>query len=150
MKQIYMVIGCPGSGKSWVCNQLRELYDYMPHDDYILGEKSTALYIDAIKAMHRRALKPLLIETPFSISQIKDPLEKQGFRIVPVFIQEHPDVIRTRYRERGSGDLPYGHLSRQATYAERAKLWQSFVGTSAQVLAYLKNAAPKQEKYPWQ
>lgn len=150
--KIYMVIGCPGSGKSWVCEQLRDCFDYVPHDDYAMGVKGTSLYIEAIIAMHRYARKPLLIETPFSISQIKDPLEAKGFHINPVFIQEHPDVIRKRYRARGSGDLPAGHLSRQKTHKERADKWQSFQGTSNEVLAYLKNAAPpaKLESYPWQ
>src|SRR3981189_320255 len=119
MKQIYMVIGCPGSGKSWVCEQLKNLYDYVPHDNYLMGSKSTSLYIEAIIAMQKGARKPLLIETPFSVSQIKDPLEKRGLRITPVFIQEHPDVIRKRYRERDGTDIPAGHLSRQTTYAER-------------------------------
>lgn len=148
--RIFMVIGCPGSGKSWVCEQLRDRFDYVPHDDYAMGVKSTLLYVEAIIAMHRDARKPLLIETPFSVSQIKEPLEAKGFHITPVFIQEHPDVIRDRYRARGSGDLPAGHLSRQKTYAKRATEWQSFQGTSNEVLDFLKNAAPARERFPWE
>lgn len=142
---IYLVIGCPGSGKSWVCEQLRDQYAYVRHDDYLNGG-----YLDAIKTIHKVTTKPLLIETPFSISQVKDPLEKAALPVVPVFIQEHHDVIRKRYRERGSGDLPAGHLARQLTYRQRAQLWQSFQGTSQQVLEYLKNAAPLviEEKFP--
>lgn len=145
MKQIYMVIGCPGSGKSWVCEQLTNEFHYVRHDDHLTG------YVGAITRQMQIATKPVLAETPFSISQIKNPLEASGFNVTPVFIQELPDVIRDRYRKRGSGELPDGHLTRQTTYMARALEWQSFHGTSAQVLAYLKNAAPKQpEKFPWQ
>lgn len=144
---IYLVIGCPGSGKSWVCEQLRDQYEYVPHDSYL----NNALHIEATVRAAKTATKPLLIETPFSVSQIKDPLEK-GFRVVPVFIQEHHEVIRKRYKERGSGDLPAGHLARQLTYRQRAQLWQSFQGTSQQVLEYLRNATPLviEEKFPWE
>lgn len=148
---VYMVVGCPGSGKSWVCGQLREHFDYMPHDDYMMGSKSRQLYTEAILAMHRSGTrKPLLIETPFSMSQLIDPLEKAGVCVTPVFIIEKHDVIRERYRKRGSGEIPAGHLSRQLTYEQRAHEQQAFRGTSAQVLAYLKNLAPLQEhRYPW-
>lgn len=148
---IYMVVGCPASGKSWVCRQLRRQYDYLPHDDYMMGSKSTSMYVEAIKAMHRDARKPLLIETPFSVSQIKDPLEKLGFRVVPVFILEKPDTLRKRYKAREGKDIPAGHLSRQATYAQRAMDWQAFQGTSNHVLEYLKNAVPAAESaWPWE
>lgn len=142
---IYMVIGCPGSGKSWVCNQLADRFEYMKHDDY----PNHTAYVSAISL--RNNTKPLLIETPFSVSQIKESLEKKGFVIVPVFIQEHPDVVRQRYREREGKEIPAGHLSRQNTYAERATAWQAYSGTSAQVLDYLRNAAkPANFKFPWE
>lgn len=147
MTQIYMVIGCPGSGKSWVCAQLTKQYQYVRHDSFIGGD-----YVAEIAQQAKTATKPLLIETPFSISQVKDPLEKLDFRVTPVFIQEKPDVLQRRYREREGKDIPAGHLSRQATYAERAAAWQSYRGTSNEVLAYLQNAAPpvKSELFPWE
>lgn len=144
MKQIYMVIGCPGSGKSWVCEQLRDRYHYVSHDDYL-----DMSYLSAIVRESATAKKPLLVETPFSISQLKDPLEKKGYSVTPVFIQESGDVIRIRYLKREGKPIPPGHLSRQQTYAERARLWYSFVGTSEEVLAYLKNAVPW-KKMPWE
>lgn len=144
---IYMVIGCPASGKSWVCEQLASVFNYVRHDDYTSA--SEAAYVKAIVANAKVSTKPLLIETPFSVSQIKDPLEKQGLRVVPVFIQEPHDVLKQRYLARMGTDIPAGHLTRQETYAKRATEWQSFRGTSVEVLAHLKNAAPRQ-KFPWE
>ncbi len=144
VNRIYMVIGRPGSGKSWVCEQLRNQYRYVRHDDYI--ERN---YVNEIIGEARIDGKPLLIETPFSVSQIKDPLEAKGFHVTPVFIKEDFDVVRKRYQKREGKPIPEGHLTRQNTYAERAKLWQSYIGTSAEVLAYLRNAAPR-EKMPWE
>lgn len=149
VNQIYLVVGCPGSGKSWVCEQLRDRFDYVRHDDYTSADEGA--YVRAIIRQSKIANRPLLIETPFSVSQIKDPLEKQCFRVTPVFIQEAHDVIRARYLARGSGDIPAGHLTRQDTYAKRAREWQSYMGTSAEVLAFLQNMAPApKERFPWE
>lgn len=145
---VYMVIGCPGSGKSWVCRQLTEQYYYVPHDDH-MGKNSNR-YIAAIVSASKIAAKPLLIETPFSVSQIKEPLEAHDYHVTPVFILEQPEVISQRYLGREGHPIPAGHLSRQQTYRERADKWQSYRGTSAEVLAYLKNAVPAVRKWPWE
>jgi hypothetical protein len=130
---VFMVIGCPGSGKSWVCEQLKDRFHYVPHDAFLgVG------YLRAIDKQLRIATKPLLIEAPFSISQIKDPLERAGFTVTPVFIQEAHAVIRARYRAREGKDIPPGHLTRQHTYQQRANLLGAFQGTSSEVLTHLK------------
>lgn len=136
MKKAYMVIGCPGSGKSWVCDQLKELFDYVHHDLFIGMAGDT--YVTEIVKRSASAKRPLLIEAPFSISQIKDPLEKLGFQIEPVFIQEDLSVITERYLKRENKEIPKGHLTRQQTYNSRAQEWGSFRGTSDQVLEHLK------------
>jgi hypothetical protein len=136
-----MVIGCPGSGKSWVCDQLKDKFDYVHHDLFIGMAGDT--YVREILNRSKSATKPLLIEAPFSISQIKDPLEQMGFKITPVFIQEQPQVITDRYRARERKDIPKGHLTRQETYKQRAQEWKAFQGTSSQVLEHLKGQLNK-------
>jgi hypothetical protein len=131
-----MVIGCPGSGKSWVCDQLKDRFHYVHHDLFV--GMAGGVYVAEIVRQSKIATRPLLIESPFSVSQIKDPLERLGFQITPVFIQEDPAVIRGRYRARERKEIPTGHLTRQITYKQRADTWRAFQGTSSQVLAHLK------------
>lgn len=139
MKPVYLVIGCPGSGKSWVCDQLTGLYTYVHHDLYV---KMTGItYLHAILDAAKTSAKPLLTEAPFSISQTKDPLQEAGLQVFPVFIQEAPTVIAERYFQREKKPIPKGHLTRQQTYAERAQLWGAFSGTSAEVFEHLKKIA---------
>jgi hypothetical protein len=145
MNQVYMVVGCPGAGKSWVCNQLTRQYEYVPHDTY----KDSNAYIAAIVRQSKIATKPLLIETPFSISQLKEPLEKHDYRVTPVFIIEDPKTVRDRYRARESKPIPEGHLTRQIIYEARAIEWNAYRGTSAAVLAFLQAAVPQQPRFPW-
>jgi hypothetical protein len=155
MKHAYLVIGVPCSGKSWVCEQLKDRFEYVRHDDHISGD-----YLNSIVLKSATATKPLLIETPFSVSQIKDPLEKKGFNITPVFILETPEVLNMRYREREGTPIIPGHLTRQETYRQRAELWNSYRGTSEEVLRYLEamaNMEPAREavieieqKWPWE
>ncbi len=141
-KPVYLVVGVPCAGKSWVCEQLDGLYSYVRHDDHIGG--------DYPAAVHGRTLlttKPVLAETPFSMSQIVEPLEKYGHKVVPVFIIEPEDVLRQRYRARERKDIPAGHLSRQKTYANRAREGRHLTGTSNEVLKILQNIA---WKWPWE
>jgi predicted ABC-type ATPase len=132
MKTVYLVVGVPGSGKSWVCNQLKDQFDYVPHDLYPKG------YIEAIQEYSKIALKPLLIETPFSVSKIVEPLTAKGFEVTPVFIIETVDVTSERYLKREGKPIPQGHLTRIATYIQRAIDLNAVWGTSEEVLTYLK------------
>jgi hypothetical protein len=143
-KQIILVVGVPCAGKSWVCEQLDGLYSYVRHDDHIGGD-----YVAAIRGRTLLTTKPVLAETPFSMSQIVEPLQARGLEVKPVFIIEHPDELRARYLAREGKPIPAGHLSRQKTYEQRSKDTGAFRGNSAAVLEYLKRRAPP-EKWPWQ
>lgn len=138
--KLYMLVGCPGSGKSWVANQMKSKMDYIAHDNFI---KTPTTYLNHILShlKDKKGDSPLLIETPFSISQLKEPLESRGVDVECVFIQEQDQVIRSRYETREGKPIPSGHLTRQQTYAERAKTTGSFHGTSNQVLDYLNSKA---------
>lgn len=131
MKNVIAVVGCPGSGKSWVCNQLKDKYHHLPHDNFI--------GLDYVKAiLDAESPKELLIEMPFSISKIKEPLEKAGVKVITIFIIEPHKVLEERYAARDGKVIPKGHLTRQATYEQRANESKSFKGTSAEVLEHLK------------
>jgi predicted kinase len=141
-KKIFMVVGCPGSGKSWVCEKLSGKFQYVRHDDNPKG------YVPEIVRQAKTATKPLLIETPFSVSQIKEPLEKQGFEVVPLYIQERPEVIRERYQKREGKPIPEGHLTRQQTYRQRAAEQGAFSGSSTEILQRLSQT--QTERFPWE
>jgi uridine kinase len=136
-KPIYLVVGVPGSGKTWVCEQLKEKFDYLKHDDYIsAGQKA---YVHAAGRLADFSEKPVLIETPFSVSQIYEPLMRQGYRVIPVFIIETDEVVSKRYKDREGKDIIPGHLSRVRTYIDRAREMKCFSGTSSEVLSHLRS-----------
>lgn len=137
-KTIYMLVGSPGTGKSYVAEHLKNEFEYVPHDN--VGFYGGAKYLQEITKKSQSAKRPILIETPFSMSQLKEPLEKQGHKVVPVFIQEAEHTVAQRYKSRGKL-MPAGFQARQKTYAERAKAGGHFQGTSDQVLQYLKKIA---------
>lgn len=137
MQTVYLVIGVPGSGKTWLCRQLGHKFDHVPHDDYI-GPKQHGVYAKAITEKAKTAQRPILAEAPFSISEIKLPLEAANVKVVPVFVIETPEVLNERYRRREHRLLPMGHLTRQVTYINRCTELKAFRGTSSEVLAYLQ------------
>lgn len=133
---VYLVVGCPGSGKSWICSRLVGLLEFIAHDDFI--GKGNNKYPEAIIRAARTSPRPVLCETPFSVSQLLEPLAKAGCRVVPVFIVEKFAVIAKRYREREGREIPLGHLNRQNTYRTRAMELKAFMGTAEEVLLHLK------------
>lgn len=134
--KVYLLVGVPGVGKSWVAEQLKDRFDYVRHDDFI-GAHASA-YVDQIFERSITAGKPVLAEAPFSVSQTKEPLEEYGVDVVPVFILEDEEVLSRRYESRDGAAIPTGHLTRQRTYASRASEWGSFRGTSAETLEHLR------------
>lgn len=129
-KSSYLIVGAPGSGKTWIGNQLKDQFDYLPHDDY----PNPKVYISAIKRLMQFNTKPILIETPFSVSVYTEALT-----VTPVFIIETPEVTKQRYESRENKPIPQGHLSRIETYRQRAAELNAFSGTSEEVLKYLKS-----------
>jgi hypothetical protein len=132
-KNITLLVGVPGSGKTWATNQLSDKYHVVANDAHIGKDYAAAI----VEAAHT-ANKPVLCEAPFSISQVKDKLQSRGFRVKPVFIIEADNVLQQRYSSREGRNIPQGHITRQRTYRQRAADGGHFAGTSSQVLEHLK------------
>ena len=143
MTDVYLIVGVPASGKSWLCDQLRNRFEYVPHDETI-HLKDPEAYLETIHAMSFEALKPLLIEAPFSMG-IEGELSALGYNVTPVFVIEEPSVLRHRYELRGRHEdhIIKGHLSRQDTFRKRAQLRQAFAGNSTEVLEHMRGIKKK-------
>jgi ATP-dependent Lon protease len=132
-KIIYLVVGCPGVGKTWVCKQLEGKFLYVAHDDH----PDEGLYTNFLAAA-AEGEKPVVGEIPFGLSKIQAALEESGIHVIPVFILEREKTIEARYWMREKREIPKGHLTRQKTYAARARELSAFAGTAEEVLAHLK------------
>jgi hypothetical protein len=132
MKPVFLVIGVPGSGKTWVCEQLTEKFDYVPHDP---GWETHLLRL--LKAA-RKGDKPVISEVPFGERDLIASLRSKGVKVKPIFVVEKPEVAASRYQRREGKPIGKGHLKRAATMAQRAARWGAFSGTSTEVLRHLK------------
>lgn len=154
MKTIYLVIGVSGSGKSWILRQLADKFTYIPHDrcwehpdakpdeglDPKWGPKgSKSTHLKEISENAKKSEKPVITEVPFAERQLREDLEAQGFRVIPVFVVEDSDVVQKRYESREGKPIPKAALSRAKSIIERAREWRAFYGTSSEVLDHLKN-----------
>lgn len=142
MKKIYLIIGTPGSGKTWVIDQLKDKFTVCPHDKIDENGNYKRFtddeYIHDIDVSARTSSNPVLCETPFSISKLYDPLVKKGHDVTPLFIIERPEVTAQRYYVREGMAIPKGHLTRIETYKQRAKEMKAKTGTSTEILIHLK------------
>lgn len=139
-KTIYLLVGAPASGKTWVCNQLEDKFHLIHHDGYIYLKQPGA-YVKDILKQAPDAKKPVLIEAPFSMTQTTEPLERAGYKIEPVFIIEDENTHSSRYLKREKKKIPQGHITRTQTYLKRAKDGNHFYGNSSEVLEHMKKIA---------
>lgn len=131
--EVKFIVGAPCAGKSWLCSRLGEKFTYIPHDFY----KNHDLYWQAIVRIDETSEKPLLIESPFSVSTLKASLDVHRAKYEIVFVDVEPELARERYLIREHKIIPQGHLTRIQTYRTRAKEMSCFIGDSAKVLDYL-------------
>jgi hypothetical protein len=134
-QRLYLLCGVPGSGKTWVMNQVRTLYNAVDHDDFI-GQ-------DLVQAVLQRASsgeldkRPMLVDCPFAERELRGRLERAGFSVVPIFIVEPTHVVQDRYMKREGKPLPRPSVTRAATILQRVHEWNAPRGTSEQVLDWL-------------
>lgn len=133
MKPIVLVVGCPGSGKSFVCEAVRGQYLYVPHDLY--KEREYPIYL--LKSVSRE--KPVIGEIPFGLSKIEQACAR-GTKVIPVFLYEKEALLHERWDRRGNvtASTRTGHLTRQETYRERASALGAFSGSSSELIEHLR------------
>lgn len=134
---IILLVGVPGSGKTWVCDRVKDSYHIIKHDEYLDGG-----YLAAIMAAARCIAKPILVETPFSMSAFMEPLCEEGLAVMPIFVIASESDLERNWDTRGT--KPHarkGHLTRQNTYMARAESHGAFCGNSSDVLNHLNSLA---------
>lgn len=126
---VYFLCGASGSGKSWVANQLLDKYEYISYD----GNSKK----DHIILLSTLSPKPKLYDPTFKISTL---IKRHSdiFDIKPVFIYEDLEILKQRLLSRG-GEVTSTLEKRNDTMKKRHAKYGGFIGTSAEVLEFLKN-----------
>lgn len=137
MQKVFLLVGVPGSGKTWVVDRIKDKFHIVQNDDYI--NEGSDSYIEAIKDAARESKQPVIAEAPFSMMRVLEPLQEEGIDTECVFIIEDPEVLAERYFKRSKNEIPKGHLTRMNTFAQRAKAMGAFSGNSTQVMEHLRN-----------
>lgn len=125
---IYLLIGCSGSGKSWVCNQLTDKFTYVSYD----GVRKK----NHIPGLLAYSDKPKLYDPPIKISTFFKR-HSSRFNIICVAILESDEVVKSRVESRG-GKWTLGLVKRNATIVKRAQKYSCYSGTSQEILHYLQ------------
>lgn len=132
MQPVYLICGVSGSGKSWICRQLTEKFEYIPHDEHFTNHARVIIETALI------AKRPVITESPFGERVLREQIEKRGIPVIPYFVIEAPEVVRIRYYARERKALPKAAETRATTIRNRAREWNAPAGKSAEVLEMLK------------
>ena len=128
---VYMLIGAPASGKSWVANQLLDQYDYVSYDK---NRKK-----DHLQLLANPSDKDKLYDPTFKISTMIRR-HSDEFNFIIVCIHESEDVLRDRIASR-NGQWTDTILKRNEQVRKRYEKYGNggIIGTSNEVLEYLKS-----------
>lgn len=143
-KPIVLLCGVPGSGKTWVIDQLdQDNYFHIPHDKF--SHEKIVRY--ALQIQCDLNIKRIIIDCPFAERSLRQKLEDQHLTVIPVFIVETPETIRIRYMNR-EGHLPSQNiLTRAETIMDKVLEWKAYYGTSKEVLDYLTKFKDIEKSY---
>lgn len=130
---IYLLCGVPGSGKSWVINQLKDKYTHVPHDEY-----SRSKLVSIVFELGVRATQSLIIDCPFNERSLREELESNGLKVTPIFIVERPEVVMERYTKREGKAPTKNVITRATTIMNKVVEWDAKYGTSTEILKYFK------------
>ncbi len=135
-KDIFLICGVPGSGKTWVSEQLKDQYEYVPHDKHPIES-----YGSVLASAAKTATKPIIAECPFRMSQLIEELKAKNVSVNPYFIVEMAKTVRERYEKRESKPIPKQHISAIGKLRGTADKYKAITGTSDEIHRYLKGAA---------
>lgn len=142
MQPVYLICGVSGSGKSWVCGQLKDKFTYVRHDQFFEGPTvdhrlGTKRYLEALN-LATNGSQPVVTECPFAERDLREKLEKLGIKVIPYFVIEAPDLVRARFRAREGKEPGKNVITRAVTIRKRADEWKAPFGNSTAVLNMLK------------
>jgi len=127
---IYLLIGAPSSGKSWVASQLQDKFTYISYD----GNRKK----EHINLLSSPSDKPKLFDPTFKISTLIRR-HSDMFNFIIICIRETEEVLRERMTLR-NGRWTNTILKRNEQVKKRYEKYGNggFIGTSSEVLEYLK------------
>lgn len=132
MVRVYLVIGVPGAGKTWVCEQLVDRFSYVARDS------DWDRHLERLLKAAKSADRAVVSEVPFGESGLIEALKLAGIDVRCVYVVEPPLVLTERMRRRGKRLPTHGELKRARGHTEKAFNEHVFSGTSEEVLAHLR------------
>lgn len=128
---VYLLVGAPASGKSWIANQLTDTFEYVSYD----GNSKK----DHLDLLRKKSDKPKLYDPTFKISTIIRR-HSDEFNFIVIGIYETEEVLRSRMEQRG-GKWTDTIIKRNEVVKKRYEKYgaNGFLGTSQEVLDYLKD-----------
>lgn len=127
--KLLILIGCSGSGKTWVSNQLTGLFNVVHYDTTPKAQLLSTL-------LSQTPQRPSLLDLPIKISTfIRRHSDEFDIRVVAI----RGDFLKTKQQiiSRG-GKITKTLYRRWKVIGKRAVTYAEFVGDSDEVLRYLK------------
>ncbi len=96
MQTVYLLCGVSGVGKTWICEQVKDYFEWIPQDDHFDDQ------VDVTLRAAKSGVKPVLTECPFGERITREQLERKGAKVIPVFVVQRlsPDGMNREKESR--------------------------------------------------
>lgn len=130
-KVIYMLCGQSGVGKSTVAAKLTNIFTVLDKDNF----RNIKELDKAIRNNWHNEL-PILLQVSVHIATTIERYTKMGYKVVPFFIVEEPDIIKQRIAQRG-GNRVDNVESRHRRILALAARYAAYSATADDMIKYI-------------
>ena len=135
---LYMLCGQSGVGKSTVASKLHDMFTVLDKDDFRRVKD-----LDKVIRNSWHNDLPVLLQVGFHISSTIERYRRMGYKVVPLFIIEEPDVVINRIIARG-GSRVSNVRSRHERMLTLSSRYAVHSATADDMLQYIRRTYGKE------
>ena len=134
--RLFILIGAPGVGKTWICNKLSKDFNIISSDRLRNG-------IDAAVDQALLGEKPVLVDIPFRIKAFIERWRQKVPDAVVIALVEDRETHEQRLKSRG-GEFDATILKRVKRVNSLSKQYANIIGNTDQILNQMEQEVAKQ------
>ena len=113
-REVHLLVGVPGSGKSWVAERVGDGFEHIAHDEHAARD-----YARVLAERARAGGKPILAEAPFRVGVLQAMLTAHRVPVKSYYLDVDQETAKRQYEARTGKAFPEQHARNLERYAMR-------------------------------
>jgi hypothetical protein len=138
-RDVHLIVGVPGSGKSWVADKLQKRFEHVPHDEHPARDYAKVL----AERARAEGTREILAEAPFRAAHLQEMLAAHHVKVHTYYLDVPSATAREQYESRTGKTFPEQHARNLERYASRD--WDHR-GSAEELLETLKGVGGNEDE----